>query len=143
MYLNRVFIIGNLTKDPELKALEKSGMKVATFSVATNKVWRDKGGEKKESVEFHNIVVFGKMAETTAQYMKKGSQILIEGRIQTRQWEYEGKKQYRTEIIADAVQFGQKPADAQARQLPKTPEKIGNTEIDYPEDEINPDDIPF
>lgn len=108
MYLNKAIIIGNITRDPELKALQ-SGMKVCTFGVATNRTWKDKDGAKQESVDFHNIVVFGKQAESTSQYMKKGSQIMIEGRIQTRSWETDGQKKYTTEIIAENVQFGTKP----------------------------------
>tara|TARA_R100001530_G_scaffold135642_1_gene113372 strand:- start:156 stop:536 length:381 start_codon:yes stop_codon:yes gene_type:complete len=107
LYQNKVQIIGNLTRDPERKTLE-SGTTVANFSVATNHVWM-KEGEKQESVEFHNIVAFGKQADTIAQYMTKGSQILVEGRLQTRNWEGEdGKKNYRTEIILGAFQFGNK-----------------------------------
>ena len=86
MYLNKAFIIGNLTRDPELKSLP-SGIQVASFSVATNRVWKDKNGTKQESVDFHNIVVFGRQAETTSQYLKKGSSVLVEGRIQTRSWD--------------------------------------------------------
>jgi single-strand DNA-binding protein len=106
MYLNKAIIIGNLTRDPEQKALP-SGTTVTTFSIATNRVWKDKDGNKQESTDYHNIVVFGRQAETTAQYLKKGSSALIEGRIQTRSWDgQDGKKNYRTEIVADRVQFG-------------------------------------
>src|SRR3989344_5647919 len=101
MYLNKAFVIGNLTRDPELRSLP-SGIQVASFSVATNRVWKDRDGSKKESAEFHNIVVCGRQAETTAQYLKKGSSVLVEGRLQTRSWESpDGKKNYRTEIVAD------------------------------------------
>ena len=86
MNLNKVFIIGNLTRDPELKSLP-SGTQVASFGVATNRVWKNQQGEKQEDVQFHNIVVFGKQAETVSQYLNKGSSALIEGRIQTRNWE--------------------------------------------------------
>ena len=97
MNLNKVFVLGNITKTPELKATP-SGAKVCTFGVATNRVWFDKNTqEKKQEVEFHNIVAWGKTAELIAQYMTKGSQILIEGRNQTRTWEsQDGKKNYRT-----------------------------------------------
>ena len=108
MYLNKVMIVGNLTKDPELKQLP-SGSSVANFSVATNRTWKDKDGAKQEDVEYHNIVIFGKMAETVAQYMRKGSQLMIEGRLQTQSWEKDGVKKYRTEIVAESVQFGAKP----------------------------------
>lgn len=116
MYLNKATIIGNLTRDPELKALP-SGQNVASFSVATNRTWKDKDGQKQEDVEYHNIVVFGKTAENVARYMKKGSQILIEGRIQTRSWEKDGEKKYRTEIVAESVQFGSKPRNENPRDV--------------------------
>jgi len=86
MFLNKAFIIGNLTRDPEMRSIP-SGMKVTSFGVATNRVWKDQNGEKKEAADFHNIVVFGRQAETVAQYLKKGSSVLVEGRIQTRSWE--------------------------------------------------------
>lgn len=150
MYLNKVFIIGNLTRDPELKSLP-SGMQVATFSVATNRVYKDRDGNKQESAEFHNIVVFGRQAETSAQYLKKGSGALIEGRLQTRSWEQDGQKKYRTEIVADRVQFGDRRSGGSdsysAQQGAPAPEKSSGgskkESIDYPDEEINPDDIPF
>ena len=85
MYLNKAIIIGNLTRDPELKALP-SGTKVCTFGLATNRVYKDKEGNRQENTEFHNIVVFGRTAELVSQYLKKGSQALVEGRLQTRSW---------------------------------------------------------
>ncbi len=146
MYLNKAIIIGNLTKDPEIKALP-SGIKVASFSVATNRVWKDKNGVKQENVDYHNIVVFGKQADIVGQYMKKGSSILVEGRLQTRSWDdASGSKKYRTEIIADRIQFGPRregavsgggfpPAEDDSKKALDT--------IEYPEEEINPEDIPF
>lgn len=109
MYLNKVYLYGNLTRDPEMKSLP-TGNKVTTFSLATNRVYKDQAGNKKEQVEFHNIVVFGRQAETSAQYLKKGQGVMIEGRIQTRSWDDKvtNEKKYRTEIIADSVQFGPK-----------------------------------
>lgn len=147
MYLNKVLLIGNLTRDPELKALP-SGIKVTSFSLATNRVWRDKDGKTQESTEYHNVVVFGRQAETSGQYLKKGQSALIEGRLQTRSWDQDGAKKYRTEIIADRVQFGPKSGGntASAGQTNKdegTDKLSDSAEIDYPEDEINPDDIPF
>lgn len=153
MYLNKVFLIGNLTRDPELKALP-SGTKVATFGLATNRVYKDKNGNRQESAEFHNIVVFARMAETVSQYMKKGSQVYVEGRIQTRSWDSkEGEKKYRTEIVAENIQFGNRPAGASASSgsgsATKPAEKDETTAgapsetIDYPSEEINPEDIPF
>ena len=152
MYLNKVFIIGNLTRDPELKAIP-SGQKVCTFSVATNRVWKDASGAKKEQTDYHNIVVWGRPAETSAQYLKMGQQVMIEGRISTRSWDDKtsGQKKYRTEIIADRVQFGQKggagPASAKASDgqgavRAETKDSDVDT-IEYPEEESNPEDIPF
>ena len=82
MYLNKVFIIGNLTRDPEIKALP-SGTKVASFGMATNRVWKDKEGKKQEAVEYHNIVAFGRLGELAGQYLKKGSKGYLEGQLQT------------------------------------------------------------
>lgn len=147
MYLNKAIIIGNLTRDPELKSLP-SGIQVAQFSVATNRVWKDKDGNKQESADYHNVVVFGRQAETTAQYLKKGSSALVEGRIQTRSWDgQDGQKRYRTEIVADRVQFGPRK-EGGASSSPKPDDSNQDTGdqgqgIDYPEEEINPDDIPF
>ena len=164
MYLNKATIIGNLTRDPELKSLP-SGNAVANMSVATNRVWKDANGNKQEDVEYHNVIAFGKTAELAAQYLFKGSQVLIEGRLQTRSWEdKEGKKNYRTEIVTDRLQFGSSPkgknGDSRgvAAQKPVTPaprsKDAGNAAkqdsqpvqgkgFEYPEEEINPDDIPF
>lgn len=146
MYLNKAFIIGNLVRDPELKSLP-SGMQVCTFSVATNRVYRDRDGNKQESAEFHNIVAFGRQGELVAQYLKKGSSALIEGRLQTRSWEQDGQKRYRTEIVADRVQFGDRKAGGgsypQAAQSGNKAEAPSEDVIEYPDEEINPDDIPF
>jgi single-strand DNA-binding protein len=143
MNLNKAFIIGNLTRDPELRSLP-SGMKVTTFSVATNRVWKDQSGNKKESAEFHNIVVFGRQAETCAQYLKKGSNVLVEGRIQTRSWDDKngGGKKYKTEIVADRVQFGARGSGAGG--APKAAKESGDIDtIEYPDEENNLEEIPF
>ncbi len=150
MYLNKVFIVGNLTRDPELKSLP-SGAKVASFSVATNRVWNDQSGKRQEATDYHNIVVFGRQAETSAQYLKKGSSLLVEGRLQTRSWDgQDGKKQYRTEIVADRIQFGSRPGGAAAPNAGERGESHdanGPTAdidvIEYPENDLNPEDIPF
>lgn len=148
MYLNQATIVGNLTKDVEKKALP-NGQSVASFSVATNRVWKDKEGNKKEDVEFHNIVVFGRTADTCHQYLTKGQGVLIIGRICTRSWEDKtsGEKKYRTEIVADTVQFGNKPQGSAPRQEASTAPAVqtGGYEgaIDYGESNINIDDIPF
>jgi single-strand DNA-binding protein len=152
MYLNKAIVIGNLTRDPELRSLP-SGIKVCTFSLATNRVWKDKNGARQESADYHNIVVFGRQAETVAQYMKKGSSILVEGRMQTRSWDDKttGEKKYRTEIVADRTQFGPKRGStggnvgttSTGSKMPAT-ESSGEVDtIEYPEEDINPEDIPF
>ena len=99
--LNRAQIIGNLTRDPEVK-VTTGNQKVATFSVATNFSWTDSTGTRKEKVEYHNIVVWRKLAEIVEQYVKKGQKVYVEGRMQTRDWEGEdGVKRYKTEIVAE------------------------------------------
>jgi len=101
MNLNKAMIIGNLTRDPEVKSTP-SGQQVASFSIATNMVWNDQNGQKQEKVEFHNIVAWRRLAEICGQYLKKGSKIYIEGRLQTRDWVgQDGIKRYRTEIVAE------------------------------------------
>ncbi len=152
MYLNKVFIIGNLTRDPEERALP-SGAKVVNFALATTRVWKDQTGAKKEDTQFHNVVVFGRQAEIVAQYLKKGSSAMVEGRLQTRSWDAaDGNKKYRTEIVADRVQFGPKSgasggegksarSEASSTGTDQVQESIPT--VEYPEENINPDDIPF
>ncbi|RJR13586.1 single-stranded DNA-binding protein [Candidatus Parcubacteria bacterium] len=146
MYINKVFLFGNLTRDPELRALP-SGVNVCNFSVATNRVYRDRDGKKQEQADFHNVVVFGRQADIVSQYLKKGRSVFIEGRMQTRSWEKDGQKQYRTEVIADRVQFGPSGGAGGGaggkRPQAEEPDQSGGSGIDYPKDEINPDDIPF
>lgn len=153
MYINKVFLFGNLTRDPELRALP-SGMNVASFSVATNRVYKDRDGKKQEQTDFHNVVVFGRQADTINQYLKKGSSVFVEGRMQTRSWEKDGKKNYRTEVIADRVQFGPRGSggggggggrrqDDEMGGASQDDASVPGPGIDYPKDEINPDDIPF
>ena len=159
MYINKAIVVGNITKDPELKSLP-NGSKVCSFSVATNRTWKDANGAKQEAVDYHNVACFGRTAETVSQWMKKGSQIYVEGRMTTRSWDDKdtGKKMYRTEIIAENVQFGSKAGGQGAaagsnnfNADSKAPSAGGNEKvqlednlgtIDYGES-INPDDIPF
>jgi single-strand DNA-binding protein len=153
MYLNKTYILGNLTKDPELKSLP-NGTKVCNFSLATNRTFKDANGAKQENVEYHNVVMFARQAEVAGQYLKKGQSCLIEGRIQTRSWDDPngGGKKYRTEIIAESMQMGPKggayqggaqssQADDSAMIMPVSNKQELDT-IDYGE-VINPDDIPF
>ena len=151
MYLNKAMIFGNLTRDPEMRALP-SGQQVCSFSIATNYTYKDRDGKRVEKSDFHNIVVFGVQAENSAKYLKKGASAYVEGRLQTQSWEKDGVKQYRTEIVADRVQFGPRTGGGEggapqgntasstsgAQSAPaagKAPE--------YPEEDINPEDIPF
>ena len=154
MYLNKAILYGNLTRDPELRALP-SGIQVCSFSIATNRVYKDKDGNKKEQADFHNIVAFGRQAEIVAQYLKKGAGAFIEGRMQTRSWDDKtsGEKKYRTEVVADRVQFGPRGGGtgggAGAAPAPQGSSSAGKNAspsvegIQYPEEEINPEDIPF
>lgn len=155
MYLNKTFLFGNLTRDPEMRSLP-NGTAVTSFSIATNRVYKDAQGAKQEQVEYHNVVVFGRQAETSAQFLKKGQGVLIEGRIQTRSWDDKttGEKKYRTEIVADAVQFGPKSGGgeggyasgvqgANPTVAPKASSAPDLDTIDYGDADINVDDIPF
>lgn len=155
MNINKVILYGNLTRDPEVKALP-SGIQVATFGLATNRVYRDRTGNKQEQADFHNIVVFGRQAETVSQYLKKGNSAFVEGRLQTRSWEKDGEKKSRTEIVAERVQFGPKGGGSGgesysggvSRGKNKTPTADESVPpsgggIEYPQEEINPEDIPF
>jgi single-strand DNA-binding protein len=159
MYINKAMILGNLTRDPDLRALP-SGIKVLSMTLATNRVWKDQAGQKQEASEYHNVVAFGKIAELIAQYSKKGSQLYIEGRLQTRSWDDKtsGEKKYRTEVIIEAFQFGNRPqgaGDSQTKVWRKEDSgKKGATEssaedlggldtIEYPSEEVNAEDIPF
>ena len=151
MYINKAIIYGNLTRDPELKSLP-SGAQVCEFGVATNRVWKDKNGARQESVDYHNIVVFGRQAELIKQYLHKGSGVFLEGRIQNRSWDAkDGTKRYRTEIVADRIQFGPRSGAGggvyeQKDSSEKTEKSKGKEEapaIEYPEEEINSEDIPF
>ncbi len=152
MYLNKVLLYGNLTRDPELKALP-SGQQVASFGLATNRSFKNRDGQQQEQTEFHNIVAFGRTAEVMGQYLKKGRPIYVEGRLQTRTWDKDGAKQYRTEIIVDSFQFGAQgggdgaraggfAAPAAAAAAPAPAADMG-ADIQYPDEEINPEDIPF
>jgi len=152
MYINKAMLFGNLTRDPELRALP-SGMNVVNFSIATNRTYKDRDGKKQEQTDFHNVVVFGRQADLVNQYLRKGSSVFVEGRMQTRSWEKDGEKKYRTEVVADRVQFGPKASGGGARSASSSqgddqtpPEDMaggGGSGIDYPKDDINPDDIPF
>ena len=106
MNLNKAFILGNLTRDPELRQTP-TGQSVATLGIATNRLWTDKEGNKQTQVEFHSVVLWGRLAEIASQYLSKGRLVFIEGRIATRSWQdQQGQKKYRTEIVAENMQLG-------------------------------------
>jgi single-strand DNA-binding protein len=140
MYINHAQIYGNLTRDPELKSLP-SGSAVCNFSIATNRTWKDKNGDKKEEVQYHNITAFGKTAELVNQYMRKGSALLVEGRIQTRNYEAkDGTKRYVTEIVAENVQFGPRKERTESQDDSAPAETAEAPEVG---EQINADDVPF
>lgn len=159
MNLNKIFLIGRLTRDPESRALP-SGQAVSSFGLATNRAWTNpETNEKQEQTEFHNIVAFGKLAEICNQYLKKGSLAMIEGRIQTRNWQnQDGETKYRTEIVAERLQMGPRSGQSSegASTAPETEEpaadEIKEVQIDESEekskddseeDEVKTEDIPF
>lgn len=122
MNYNKAIVIGRLTRDPELRSMP-SGGNVCTFSVATNHVYNNQNtGQKVETTEYHNIVVFGKRADTVAQYMKKGNEVMVDGRLQTRSWDAkDGSKRSRTEIVAEKVEFGARP---QTQSAPRPQQEV-------------------
>jgi single-strand DNA-binding protein len=145
MNLNKAFIIGNLTRDPESRSLP-SGVPVVSFGVATNRIWKNQQGQNQQDAQFHNIVVFGKLADLASQYLKKGSLVFVEGRIQTRNWDaQDGSKKNRTEIVAERIQFGPRRVESQGVSQKQKPESATEEleTIEYPEEDINPEEIPF
>jgi len=147
MNLNKVFLIGNLTRDPELRTLP-SGQPVVSFGLATNRMWKGKDGSQQKQTEFHNIVMFGRLAEIAKQYLQKGAMTMIEGRIQNRSWEgQDGQKKYRTEIVAEGMQMGPRSqGSGSAPSKAEAAEEIQSEQlatVEYPEDDIKPEDIPF
>lgn len=149
--LNRAQIIGNLTRDPELKQTG-GGQSVCTIGVATNRSWKDANGMKQDQTEYHNIVVWGKLAEICGQYLKKGQKVYFDGRLQTREWDgQDGVKRYRTEIVAEnMIMLGGRGGEGGgdfggARQSFSGAPALGNdpSAAPNPEDEIRIEDIPF
>jgi single-strand DNA-binding protein len=148
MNLNKVFIIGNLTRDVELRNTP-SGQSVANFGVATNRVWVNANGQKQQEVEFHNIVVWGKMAELCNQYLTKGRLVFVEGRIKTRSWvDANEQKRTKTEIIAENINFGPRRVQEGEEKFKMPPEETEASVEDLPvleedSDNVSSDDIPF
>jgi single-strand DNA-binding protein len=154
MNLNKVFILGRVTADPQLRTIP-SGQSVTTFGVATNRVWTGKDGKRQEETEFHNVVVWGRQAEIATQFLRKGTLVLIEGRLRTRAWQDKQGQSHRTvEIICDRMQLGPRPAGtlSAAGDKPAVPAKELEVEsaptedipiIDLDSEEIKPEDLPF
>ncbi|MEM1249837.1 MAG: single-stranded DNA-binding protein [Acidobacteriota bacterium] len=134
--VNKVILVGNLGRDPELRSTP-SGQTLAKFSVATTRKWRDRDGNRQEQTEWHNIVCWGRQAEVAGQYLTRGKQVYVEGRLQTDSWEDKetGKKMYRTEIVCDNFQMLGSRGDA-----PSAPRHDGPQDNYGPADD---DDIPF
>ncbi len=160
MDLNKVMIIGRLTRDPEARTTPQ-GTAITNFSVATGRVWKDQSGVQQEKTEFHNVVAWRKLAEITAQYLKKGRQVYIEGYLQTQSWDDKtsGQKRYRTEIVAEnMIMLGSKgesgmqmssgtsssftPAQAPSQQQSAQPQEIA-APASISDEEIRIEDIPF
>ena len=169
MNLNKVFILGNLTRDPELRQTT-GGQAVCTIGIATNRFYTDGGGQKQQAVEFHTVVAWGRNAEIINQYVRKGNLILVEGRLQTRNWQdQQNVKHYRTEVVAERIQLGprgsgtgggpggagsggnwQRGGDAMTQSSPPMQEQKGPEEqtpiidiADQGSEEIDIKDIPF
>jgi len=156
MNLNKAFVLGNLTRDPELRQTP-TGQSVATFGVATNRMWTDHSGNKQTQTEFHNVVVWGRLAEIASQYLGKGRLVLIEGRITTRSWQdQQGQKKYRTEIVAENMQLGPRFNTSPSAGSPMAPpsnreaENLPEVQLDEPisqpinnEEEVKVENIPF
>ncbi|HNP75364.1 MAG TPA: single-stranded DNA-binding protein [bacterium] len=157
MNLNKAIIIGNLTQDPEVRNTA-AGQSVASFTVATNRIWNDQQGQRQQQAEFHNIVAWGKLAEIVGQYLAKGRLCMVEGRLQTRNWDDQnGVRHWKTEIVAENIQLGprsgqgnyggnnnfeaaNKPAPETLRQSAPTTDQSANGDSD---EEIKIEDIPF
>src|SRR3989338_3469696 len=137
--LNKVTLIGNLTRDPELR-YTPSGTAVTTFTIATNRQWKTESGDSKEDAEFHRVVAWDKLAEICAQFLKKGKQAYVEGRLQTRKWQTkEGEDKYTTEVvISEMILLGRFDDEPKAKKEPKKPAKKETKEKNE-----ESDDIPF
>lgn len=144
MNLNKVILIGRLVSDPEVRSTP-GGQNVCTFRLATNRVWTDKAGQKQQAAEYHNIVLWRRLADIASQFLTKGSLAMIEGSINTRSWQDpSGNKKYRTEIVGQTLQLGPRSAG----KIVPGQNKVEASEEDIPiieekEEEINIEDIPF
>ncbi|MDD2539438.1 MAG: single-stranded DNA-binding protein [Desulfuromonadaceae bacterium] len=138
--LNKVMLIGNLGKDPEVR-FTASGQAVASFSLATSEKFKGKSGEWEERTEWHNITLWGKLAEIAGEYLAKGKTVYIEGRLQTRKWQDKsGNDRYTTDIVGDKMQMLSAKGERSGGDAPSTAKTSGTT---YEEPPFQDDDIPF
>jgi single-strand DNA-binding protein len=160
MNLNKVMLVGRLTRDPEIRNTT-SGQSVATLSLATNRFWKDKSGQRQDKTEFHNIVLWGRLAEIAGQYLTKGQEAYIEGRLETRKYtSKDGQEKRTTEIIAENMQLGSRAAGTSSApgsfnkpvSAPQRPQENNNSQIeeeiptinlDEEQDEVRLEDVPF
>lgn len=157
MNVNKVLLVGRLTREPEIRTTT-SGQSVASLSLATNRFWKDKNGQKQDSTEFHNVVLWGRLAEIAGQYLVKGAEVFIEGRLQTRKYTAkDGTEKRTTEIVGENMQLGAKPqgrpytpsapaprSDAAPVQEAKPQEEaIPTINLDEEQDEVKIADVPF
>src|SRR5262245_48750856 len=147
--VNKVILVGNLGRDAELR-YTPGGAPVATINMATTEVWNDKGGQRQEKTEWHRVILWGKTAESLNEYLTKGKQIYVEGRLQTREWtDKEGQKRYTTEIRGDRVVLLGGGGGGGMRQAPPRPAAVaaggggGDDHMAEPVAELTDDDIPF
>jgi single-strand DNA-binding protein len=158
MNVNKVILVGRLTRDVEIRNTS-SGQTVASISIATNRFWKDKGGQRQDQTEFHNIVLWGRLAEIAGQYLSKGQEAYFEGRLQTRKYTAkDGTERRTTEVVAENMQLGSRPQGTSAPSSsfnspspakPATPaqeapaEEIPTINLDEEENEVKIEDVPF
>lgn len=142
MNLNKAMIIGNLTRDPEIRNTA-GGQPVASFGIATNLVWTDQSGQQQKKTEFHNIIAWRRLADICAKYLRRGSKVYVEGRLQTTDWTgQDGIKRYRTEIVAEnLIMLDTKAGFAGAPSAPSSPSAPREEIIEIPEDAIDDEEI--
>ena len=152
MNVNKVILVGRLTRDPEIRSTS-SGQTVASVGLATNSYWTDKGGQKQERTEFHNIVLWGRLAEIAGQYLTKGQEAYFEGRLQTRTYTgKDGAERRATEVVVENMQLGSRPRGGAAVSSTFTPaeskpapaeEQIPTINLDEEQEEVKIEDVPF
>jgi single-strand DNA-binding protein len=157
MNVNKVLLVGRLTREPEIRTTT-SGQSVASLSLATNRFWKDKNGQKQDSTEFHNVVLWGRLAEIAGQYLVKGAEVFIEGRLQTRKYTAkDGTEKRTTEIVGENMQLGAKPQNrpytpgapaprsdvAPVQEAKPQEEAIPTINLDEEQDEVKIADVPF